>query len=177
MVDANLRQMLQQTAYVDRAEVGVNGMDPLSPEYARQSGPLPALVQPLRGDLAATVAGKLPEATHVVYLQAGPTIVAGDLLTVELLNGKLVAEADIGASEISVTEETWGPGDTVEIGEEVMLERFLVEGAEAGVLELNEALEMYHPVGERVAAVRQYEVLVVEDEGGQGHHLRVVVRG
>jgi hypothetical protein len=169
--------MLQQTAYVDRAEVGASGLDPLSPEYVRQSKPLPALVQPLRGDLAATVAGKLPEATHVVYLEAGPKIIPGDLLTVELLNGKLVEAADIGVSTVSVTEETWGPGDTVEIGEEVMLERFVVEGAEDHVLELDGALEMYHPAGERVAAVRQYEALAVEDEGGQGHHLRVVVRG
>ena len=177
MVDANLRQMLQQTAYVDRAEIGTSRLDPLSPEWVRQTGPLPALVQPLRGDLAATVAGKLPDATHVAYLEAGPKIVPGDGLVVESLVGELTEEADVGASQITVTEEEWGPGDLVEIGEEAVLERFVVEATDRPVLELAGTLALYHGTHERVAAVLRYEVLAVEDEGGQGHHLRVVLRG
>ncbi|MCE5237318.1 hypothetical protein LLH23_02375 [bacterium] len=112
MEDVNLRMVLSQAAYVDRAETAIGtGLDPLSPRYARDAAALPALVQPLRGDLVVTVAGKLPEATHVVYLEGGVQLRPGDVLA--------VAE---GASE------------------------------------------------------RKYEVLDVEDEGGQGHHLRVVVR-
>lgn len=108
MVDANLRSLLTETAYVERAETAIGGgLDPLSPQYVRQGGALPALVQPLHGDLAVTVAGKWPEATHVAYLEAGVVVEAGDALA----------------------------------------------------------------VGER-----RYEVLAVEDEGGQGHHLRLVVK-
>jgi len=177
MADPNLRQMLKQTAYVDRAEMGLAGLNPLSPQHVRRTGPVPALVQPLRGDLAATVAGRLPEATHVGYLEAGPEIVPGDVLTVELMNGQIVEDADDGASQIVVTEEAWGPGDTVEIGAEAQLERFVVRSAETPVLELEGALEELHLAGERVTAVRRYEVLAAADEGGQGHHVRLVLRG
>jgi len=113
MDDRNLQALLKHSAYVDRAATAIGaGLDPLSPSYVRETGPIPALVQPLRGDLAATVAGQLPEATHVVYLEGGVQLAPGDVLVVQ-----------------------------------------------AGVEE------------------RRFEVLAVEDEGGQGHHLRVVVRG
>jgi len=112
MEDVNLRMVLSQAAYVERAESAIGtGLDPLSPRYVRDAAVLPALVQPLRGDLVATVAGTLPEATHVVYLEGNVQLSPGDVLAVTE-----------GASE------------------------------------------------------RKYEVLSVEDEGGQGHHLRVVVR-
>jgi hypothetical protein len=177
MADINLRQMLRHTVYVDRAEMGMSGLNPLSPQYVRQSGPLPALIQPLRGDLAATVAGRLLEATHVAYLATGPTILAGDFVTQELLVGQLTGSAAAGATRVGVTEEAWGPGDLVEVGPESALERLAVRTTETGWLDLEAALAEAHLAGERVAAVRQYEVLAVEDEGGQGHHLRVVMRG
>jgi len=112
MGDPGLRMVLKHSAYVARAEVAVGaGLDPKSPQYVPGDGPVPALVQPLRGTLAATVAGQLPEATHVVYMEGGVRVDPGDVVTVE-----------------------------------------------AGLQE------------------RRFEALAVEDEGGQGHHLRVVVR-
>jgi len=112
VADVNLRLVLKHSAYVQRAQTAIGaGLDPLSTQYVAGEGPVPALVQPLRGDLVATVAGKLPEATHVVYLEGNVQLSPGDVLAVTE-----------GASE------------------------------------------------------RKYEVLSVEDEGGQGHHLRVVVR-
>jgi len=112
MSDRNLTMMLKHSAYVERAAIAVGaGLDPKSPLFERGLGPIPALVQPLRGSLAHTVLGKLPEATHVVYIEGGVQLEPGDVLAVE-----------------------------------------------AGIEE------------------RRYEVLTVEDGGGQGHHLRVVVR-
>jgi hypothetical protein len=112
VADVNLRLVLKHSAYVQRAQTAIGaGLDPLSTQYVAGEGPVPALVQPLRGDLLATVAGRLPDATHVVYLEGGVQLAPGDVLVVE-----------------------------------------------AGAVE------------------RRFEALDVEDEGGQGHHLRVVVK-
>ena len=111
MDDRNLQALMNRRAWIEQAEAGVGGgSDVLSPRYVRQAEAVRVAVQPLRGELAVTVAGKLPEATHVVYLEAGPEVRPGDVLAVEA-----------------------------------------------------------------VGAEQRYEVLCVEDDGGRGHHLRLVV--
>ena len=97
--------MLHDEVWVERPVVATVRGNPTAPRYVREKAARRALVQPLTGALRADLAGKLPESTHVVYLEAA-------------------LEA----------------ADVVVCGEE------------------------------------RYEVLACEDEGGQGHHWRAVVR-
>lgn len=106
MRDVNLRGLLRDEVWVERVEVGAVEGNPTTPQYVREEAARRALVQPLTGMLREGLTGKLPEATHVVYL-----------------------EEAVAAAEVLV----WG--------------------------------EM------------RLEVLACEDEGGQGHHWRAVVRG
>ncbi|MHB8996915.1 MAG: hypothetical protein ACYC63_16855 [Armatimonadota bacterium] len=105
MRDANLGAMLRDEVWVERPEVTVVEGNPTTPRYVREAAARRGLVQPLTGKLAAELIGKLPESTHVVYL-----------------------EEAVEAADVLVCE---------------------------GV---------------------RYEALSCEDEGGQGHHWRVVVR-
>ncbi len=112
MPDQNLQQLLRQTAYVERAQIALGGAgNPLSPQFVRETEPRAVLVQPLRGELAATLMGKLPAATHVGYMAAPAAVAPADVLVV------------------------------------------VAPEAEA-----------------------RYEILAVEDEGGQGHHLRLILK-
>lgn len=112
MPDQNLQRLLRQTAYIERAQIALGGAgNPLSPQFVRATEPCAVLVQPLRGDLAATLMGKLPAATHVGYMAAPAAVAPADVLVI------VAPEAE-----------------------------------------------------------ERYEILTVEDEGGQGHHLRLILR-
>ena len=91
--------------------------------------------------------------------------------------GELADDLEAGAALIAALDGV-APvaGDEIGIGEGDEREvRRVAEVAEAGV-ELELAVELAHAAGSQVALRRRYEVLAVEDEAGQGHHRRVVVR-
>lgn len=105
MRDRNLLALLRHEVWVERPEVAVVEGNPARPHYVREAKARRALVQPLGGTLKMELAGKLPEATHLVYLEEA------------------------------------------------------VEAADVVVWD-----------------AQRYEVQACEDEGGQGHHWRAVVR-
>lgn len=78
MRDGNLRALLRHEVWVERPEVEAIEGNPTRPRYAREGKARRALVQPLAGTLKAELAGKLPEATHLVYLEEA--VDAGDVL-------------------------------------------------------------------------------------------------
>lgn len=69
MRDGNLRVMLRDEVWVERPEVGIVEGNPAAARYVREAEARRGLVQPLTGTLRGGLAGKLPESTHVVYLE------------------------------------------------------------------------------------------------------------
>jgi hypothetical protein len=82
MRDDNLRSLLRHEVWVERPVVAVNEGNPTTPHYEREATARRALVQPLTGTLRSELPGRLPEATHVVYLEemveAGERLLWGD---------------------------------------------------------------------------------------------------
>lgn len=163
---------LERATVASGPELGV-----ANPEYVPVAS-VRGLVQPISTMARAGLLGLYPEGSHVVYL-AGvvPEIAVGDLVVRRFAQGTLAEALEVGDQVIQVSG-TLSPmaGDEIEIGESAAREvRRVTGGSEAGFV-LDRPVEAAHEEGSAVALRQRYEVLGVEDEAGQGHHRRVVVR-
>lgn len=176
MRDQALAAMLRHVLAIERAKVNSGPeLGVSNPEFIWVAE-VPGLVQPVVARLEPGLLGRLSESTHVVYL-AGlePEIATGDMAVQLIARGQLTEEVEAGEAMLTQPEGTvLVVGDEIEIGIGGEVRRVVAVGS--GGVALDRPLEEAHELGSRVAVRQRYEVLGVEDEGGQGHHRKVHVR-
>ncbi|MEN6304620.1 MAG: hypothetical protein ABFD96_17955 [Armatimonadia bacterium] len=172
MVDVNLAGLLRHEVWIERPEVRMVAGDVAVARGVRQEGLVRVLVRPLDARETAGLLGRLEEARYAVYMTAAEDVAEGDVLAQRVWVTRLAEAAAEGTRELRVEEALARPGEEIEVGGE----SGVLAGVVDEVVSLAEGLEERHEAGCEVVGVRRFEVLGVEDEGGQGHHWRVLVR-
>jgi len=136
---------------------------------------VPVRLRPLTEASEMTIAGKLPSDATVGYCQV-QDVRAGDVVCVIVAQTALVEEAEAGSSSLVVeSTEGMGAGTTVALTGSGGGELVTVAGVSGGNVALRAPLEGSYGIGEKAAAVRCYEVGGVIDEGGAGHHQKLIL--
>lgn len=172
MVDLNLVGLLRHEVWIERPEVRMVAGDVAVARSVRQAGLVRARIRPLEAQETAGLLGRLEEAQYAVYLAGEEALAEGDVLVQRVWVTRLAEEVAQGARELRVEEAMARPGEELEVGEQ----HGIVAGVLGAVVRLAESLASAHEAGCEVVGVRRFEVLGVEDEGGQGHHRRALVR-
>jgi len=177
MGDANFKDLLIEEIVVERpvVELDAEGM-PQTPRYEKVAGEVAGRVMPFSAVSEDGLLGRLDDATHVLYvepldLRPNDRVVSCPISTSLAAD---VAQGDATLPVASVAGIT--DGMQVEVGAEGSAEVRTV--IEVGVNEILIAPELVspHAEGEPVSVVRRYDVLVIRDEAGAGHHLRAILK-
>ncbi len=177
MTDYLFDEMLNRRANVTRPTVAVDGEGlAREPEYALAQAFVPLRLRPVRTMLDYGLLGKWPQATAVAYLRPG-VAQALDRLGVIVGSTELAQPAASHATEM-VVESAAGiaPGATLHLREAGHFAEAVVAAVEGATVALREGLPAGFSAGAAVEVVTTYEVLGVEDPGGEGHHTRAAVR-
>jgi hypothetical protein len=177
MGDYLFDEVLNRRGNVTRPVVEVGG-EGLAREarYELAKAAVPLRVRPARATLDYGLLGKWPQATAVAYLRPGQAQ-ALDRIGVVTGATALAESAEEGATEITVESAMGiGAGARLHLREGAAFAEAVVEAVEGESVTLREALETGFGAGASVETVVSYEVLGVEDEGGEGHHVRAAVR-
>lgn len=174
MGDGNLQLLMRQRAYRERPRVAV-GSDLAVARAEYERGEQVAIcLQPRTVGAEGGGLGLYPEATHAVYLAApAERLEVGERLSVVVAQTALAEDCGPGDSEVLVQD---GSGFVAGASVEIAGESRRVSAVTGAVLSLTSGLTQAHDQGASVRMIRHYLVLGSEDEGGQGHHVRVAVR-
>ena len=177
MGDTVFRELLTEVATIARPRVELDGEGaPKTPSYEAIEHGVAVRVGGARTASDDDLLGRDEDVTHVAYLE--PTdLRPSDRLEIRTAESSLAAGADAGETVLSVSStDGFVEGACVVIGVNATAEEQIVASAGGQVLVIAEGLARGHEAGESVGIVERFEVIAVEDEAGEGHHLRAVVR-
>ena len=177
MSDGAFRAVLNQEAWVCRPSTRLAGdLTLATPTYETLGQPRPVRVMPVSAGTQATVIGKTPGATGIVYMEPGD-IRAGDRVEVIKRTIRLAAEARAGSAVVTVEDASGvAVGARLHLHDGAETESVTVAAIANGELTVTPALRCPHAAGENSWITEAHEVEGVCDEAGQGHHLKVLVR-
>ncbi len=177
MGDTIFRELLTEVATIARPRVALDGEGvPKTPVYEAVEDGVAVRVGRARTASDDDLLGRDEDVTRVAYLEM-TDLRPSDRLTIRTAEALLIADAEVGETVLSVSgTEGFVEGACVVIGANGYAEEQIVASASGQVLVLMEGLASEHEAGEAVAVARRFEVIAVEDEAGEGHHLRAVVR-
>lgn len=177
MSDYLFDELLNRRGNVTRPVVEVGGERlAREPRYAAVGLAVPLRVRPARTGLDQGLLGRWPQAAVVLYLRPG-LVRALDRVGVVRAATELAEAAEEGARAIVVAStEGLESGARLHVRTSQALAEVVVESVEGRVVALREALEEAWEAGAAVEVVESYEVLGVEEAGGEGHHVRAAGR-
>jgi len=177
MGDANFQGLLADEVLIRRpaVELDVEGA-PQTPTYEQVADGVRARVMPGSAASEDDLLGRLDEATHVLYTQS-LDLRTNDRIVVRPVTTELTEDVETGETILPVAS-TVGMWDSaqVEIGSEADREVRTIIEVRVGELVIASGLDAAHEKGEPVSMVRYYDVLVIQNEAGAGHHLRAALR-
>jgi len=177
MSDYLFYEILNRRGNLTRPTVAVDGQAlPREASYALAQVGLRLRLRPARVALDSTLLGRFPQVDCVAYVEPGE-VRAGDRLAVVEASTALTEAAEAGATAVVVADSLGlAPGMRLHLRDGEALGEVVAAGVVGSTVTLREALSASFSAGTRVETVRSYQVLGAEDEGGEGHHLRLALR-
>jgi len=177
MSDEAFRSVLNEEAWVCRPSTRLAGdLTVATPTYEAMGQPQRVRVRPATEGVQATVIGRAPGETGVVYMEPGDVKV-GDRLEVIKLRLRLAGDATVGDAVVTVEDAGgMGAGARFHLHRGADTESVAVACIADGALTVTPPLRYSHESGEDAWITQAHDVEGVCDEAGQGHHLKLLVR-
>ena len=133
-------------------------------------------IMPAAGGTDPGLLGRFPDATHVMYCEK-LDVKPNYLIELELASTTLSVDAEAGATELTVASAIGlDVGSIIEINDETNTDAAQVTLVDLNVLHISPALTYGYAAGSTVRCAREFDVLSSQDEAGEGHHLKVIMR-